>query len=137
VNQRRFVYLGIGGVIAIVLALTLTGLDDNLTYYLYPSEAVDQRAEFPDGERFRLAGIVVAGSVTEENDATSFQVSDGGADVAVVLSGPKPSLFGEEVPLLLEGAWSGDVFRADSALIRHDENYEAPDEGGAYPNTED
>lgn len=131
-NQRRFVYLGIGGVIAIVLALTVSGLDDNLTYYLYPTEAVDQRSDFPDGERFRLAGIVVSGSVTEDDDTTSFQVTDGGAYVSVVLSGPKPSLFAEEVPLLLEGAWSGDVYEADSALIRHDENYEAPEEGGAY-----
>lgn len=132
-NQRRFVYLGIGGVIAIVLALTLSGLDDNLTYYLYPTEAVDQRPDFPDGERFRLAGIVVSGTVVENDDSTSFQVTDGGANIDVVLSGPKPSLFGEEVPLLLEGAWSGEVFEADSALIRHDENYEAPEEGGAYP----
>lgn len=132
-NQRRFVYLGIGGVIAIVLALTFTGLNDSLTYYLYPSEAVDQRADFPDGERFRLAGIVVAGTVVEGDTSTSFDVTDGGADIPVVLSGPKPSLFAEEVPLLLEGAWSGDTFEADSALIRHDENYEVPEEGGAYP----
>ncbi len=131
-NQRRFVYLGIGGVIAIVLALTLSGLDDNLTYYLYPTEAVDQRIDFPDGERFRLAGTVVAGTVVEEDDSTSFHVTDGGADIPVRLSGPKPSLFAEEVPLLLEGAWSGEVYAADSALIRHDENYEVPEEGGAY-----
>jgi cytochrome c-type biogenesis protein CcmE len=133
VDHRRFVYLGIGGVIAIVLALTLTGLNDSLTYYLYPSEAVDQRAEFPDGERFRLAGIVVAGTVVEGDGSTSFAVTDGGADVPVVLNGPQPSLFAEDVPLLLEGAWSGDTFEADSALIRHDENYEVPEEGGAYP----
>jgi cytochrome c-type biogenesis protein CcmE len=132
VNQRRFVYLGIGGVIAVVLALTLSGLDDNLTYYLYPTEAVDQRSDFPDGERFRLAGTVVAGTVVEEDDSTSFQLTDGGADIPVRLAGPKPSLFAEEVPLLLEGAWSGEVYAADSALIRHDENYEVPEEGGAY-----
>jgi cytochrome c-type biogenesis protein CcmE len=98
---------------------------------------VDQRGEFPDGERFRLAGIVVAGTVTEDAETTIFHVTDGGADIEVVLSGPKPSLFGEEVPLLLEGAWSGEVFRADSALIRHDENYEAPEQGGAYRDPED
>ncbi len=132
-SHRRFVYLGIGGVIAIVLGLTMTGLGDNLTYYLYPSEAVEQKADFPDGERFRLAGIVVAGTVVENGDSTVFEVTDGGADIPVVLKGPKPSLFGEEVPLLLEGAWSGNTFAADSALIRHDENYEVPDEGGAYP----
>jgi cytochrome c-type biogenesis protein CcmE len=133
VSHRRFVYLGIGGVIAIVLALTFTGLNDSLTYYLYPSEAVDQRADFPDGERFRLAGIVVPGTVVEGEGSTAFDVTDGGADIPVVLNGPQPSLFAEEVPLLLEGAWSGDTFEADAALIRHDENYEVPEEGGAYP----
>jgi cytochrome c-type biogenesis protein CcmE len=133
VAHRRFVYLGIGGVIALVLALTLNGLNDNLTYYLYPTEAVDQRADFPDGERFRLAGTVMAGTLVEGDDRTDFKVTDGGAQIDVELAGPKPSLFAEEVPVLLEGAWSGDLFRADSALIRHDENYEAPEEGGAYP----
>ncbi|MGH8952646.1 MAG: cytochrome c maturation protein CcmE [Acidimicrobiia bacterium] len=132
-SHRRFVYLGIGGVIALVLAMTVSNLNENLTYYLYPSEAVEQRADFPDGERFRLAGMVVTGSVVEGESSTSFDVTDGGSEIAVVLSGGKPSLFGEEVPLLLEGSWSGDTFEADSALIRHDENYEVPDEGGAYP----
>jgi cytochrome c-type biogenesis protein CcmE len=131
--HRRFVYLGIGGVIALVLGLTISGLNDNLTYYLYPSEAVAQRADFPDGERFRLAGIVVAGTVVEGEGQTSFDVTDGGADIPVRLNGSKPSLFGEGVPLLLEGAWSAATFAADSALIRHDENYEVPEEGGAYP----
>lgn len=131
--HRRFVFLGIGGVIALVLALTVSNLNDNLTYYLYPSEAVAQRGDFPDGERFRLAGIVVEGTIVEGEGETSFEVTDGGDDIAVHLSGSKPSLFGEGVPLLLEGAWSGDTFEADSALIRHDENYEAPEQGGAYP----
>lgn len=131
--HRRFVFLGIGGVIALVLALTVSNLNDNLTYYLYPSEAVEQRGDFPDGERFRLAGIVVEGTIVEGEGETSFEVTDGGDVIAVNLSGSKPSLFGEGVPLLLEGAWSGDSFEADSALIRHDENYEVPEQGGAYP----
>lgn len=131
--HRRFVYLGIGGVIALVIALSINGLGDNLTYYLYPTEAVEQRADFPDGERFRLAGTVVPGTIDESSASTSFLMTDGGAVVAVTLTGSEPSLFGEEVPLLLEGAWSGDSFEADVALIRHDENYEVPEEGGAYP----
>lgn len=131
--HRRFVYLGIGGVIALVIALTINGLGDNLTYYLYPTEAVEQKADFPDGERFRLAGTVVPGTIDEGSASTSFLMTDGGAVVAVTLMGPEPSLFGEEVPLLLEGAWSGNNFEADVALIRHDENYEVPEEGGAYP----
>jgi cytochrome c-type biogenesis protein CcmE len=59
-GQRQFVLFGIVGVIALVVGITVASLNDNLTYYLYPNEAVAQRAEFPDGERFRLAGQVVA-----------------------------------------------------------------------------
>ncbi len=131
--HRRFVLLGIGGVIVLVVALTMAGLNDNLTYYLYPTEAVDQRSEFPDGERFRLAGLVVDGTLTEDGDNLRFDVTDGGATIAVILSNTPPPLFDEQVPVLVEGAWSGDVFLADSALVRHDENYELPEEGGAYP----
>lgn len=131
--HRRFVLLGIGGVITLVVALTVFSLDDNLTYYLYPTEALDQRADFPDGERFRLAGLVAVGSVTEVGEDLSFEVTDGGATIPVLLSSTPPPLFDEDVPVLVEGAWDGDVFAADNALIRHDENYQIPDEGGAYP----
>lgn len=128
-GQRQFVLFGIAGVVALVVAITVAGLNDNLTYYLYPNEAVDQRSDFPDGERFRLAGQVVAGSVAEDGDDITFDVTDGSATVRVLLVSTPPALFNEEVPVLLEGHWSGEVFTADEALIRHDENYEVPAEG--------
>ncbi len=132
--HRRFVLLGIGGVIALVITLTFVGLNDNLTYYLYPTEAHDQRADFPDGERFRLAGLVRSGSVEEVGGDLHFEVTDGGATVPVVLTGSPPPLFGDDVPVLLEGTWGGTTFQADTAIIRHDENYETPDEGN-YPDS--
>lgn len=128
-GQRQFVLFGIVGVIALVVAIMIAGLNDNLTYYLYPNEAVAQRAEFPDGERFRLAGQVVAGSLVEDGGDLAFEVTDGSATVPVVLLETPPPLFNEQVPVLLEGSWSGDLFVADEALIRHDENYEVPEEG--------
>lgn len=131
--HRRFVLLGLGGVIVLVVAITVTSLNTNLTYYLYPTEAVEQRADFSDGERFRLAGLVVEGTLIDEGDALSFDVTDGGATIAVSLKNTPPPLFDESVPVLVEGSWDGSVFRADSAIIRHDENYEVPQEGGAYP----
>ena len=131
--HRRFVLFGIGGVVALVLAVTFFGLSENLTYYLYPGEAVEQRQDFPDGERFRLAGLVVSDSITEDGDVIRFEVTDGAETIPVVLSSTPPPLFGDDVPVLLEGAWSGETFVSDSALIRHDENYEVPDEGGAFP----
>jgi len=131
-GQRRFIVLGIGGVVALVFAITFFSLDDSLTYYLYPNEAVEQRADFPDGERFRLAGLVVEDSVVEVGDDLEFEVTDGAETIPVLLSNTPPPLFDESVPVLLEGAWQGSIFEADSALIRHDENYETPEEGGAY-----
>jgi len=128
-GQRQFVLFGIAGVVALVVAITVAGLNDNLTYYLYPNEAVAQRPEFPDGERFRLAGQVVNGSVSESGEDLTFQVTDGSETIPVILVGTPPALFNEDVPVLLEGHWSGEVFTADEALIRHDENYEIPDEG--------
>jgi cytochrome c-type biogenesis protein CcmE len=128
-GQRQFVLFGIAGVVALVVAITVAGLNENLTYYLYPNEAVASRAEFPDGERFRLAGQVVNGSVSENGEDLTFEVTDGSATIPVILVGTPPALFNEDVPVLLEGHWSGEVFTADEALIRHDENYEIPDEG--------
>ncbi len=132
-DRRRALFLVLGGVIALVLVLTAASLGNNLTYYLYPTQAAEQRAQFSDGERFRLAGLVVEGSLVTERDTIEFVVTDGGADVVVVLTGTTPPLFTEGVPVLVEGAWDGEVFAADTVLIRHDENYEIPDEGGAFP----
>ena len=117
---------------ALVIAVTIFGLNENLTYYLYPNEAIDQREDFPDGERFRLAGLVVEGSLADQSDQLVFEVTDGGASIPVELTSTPPPLFAESVPVLLEGTWRDGVFVSDNALIRHDENYEVPEEGGAY-----
>lgn len=132
VDHRRFVLVGAMGVVALVAVLAVTNLASGLTYYLYPTEAVAQRADFPDGTRFRLAGQVVVGSLTEEGRLVTFDVTDGGETITVDLDGRVPPLFSEGVPVLVEGAWGGDRFAADQAVIRHDENYVVPGEGGGY-----
>lgn len=131
-NHRRFVMFGAFGVIALVATLVVTNLSQGLSYYLYPTEAVDQRAEFVDGRRFHLAGEVVPGTVEEDGPIIRFAVTDGGATIPVVLDGRVPPLFAEGVPVLVQGSWDGDRFAADEAVIRHDENYVAPEDGGAY-----
>ncbi len=131
-THRRFVLIGAIGVVALVGAVAATSLSSGLTYYLYPTEALDQRVDFPDGARFRLAGMVVEGSVAEAGTVTSFSVTDGGAAIPVDLDGRVPPLFSDGVPVLVEGAWEGGRFLADEAVIRHDENYSVPEEGGGF-----
>lgn len=128
-EHRRLIFLGIGGIVILVAAMSWVGLDDNLTYYLFPTEAVDQKADFPDGETFRLAGNVVEGTVQEDGSDLLFDVSDGGAIIPVRLIETPPPLFDDTVPVLLDGSWAGAEYRATNALIRHSENYEVPDEG--------
>lgn len=131
-NHRRFVLFGAFGVVALVVALIVTTLSSGLTYYFYPAEAVAERENFPDGTRFRLAGEVVAGSIEGDGASRAFVVTDGQVDVAVDLEGRVPPLFGDGVPVLVEGAWDRDRFAADQAVIRHDENYSTPSEGGGF-----
>ena len=131
-ERRRMALLGVGGIAAAVIAITAFSIGDNLTYYLYPTEAIERKAEFDDGTRFRLAGLVIEGSLSGSAGSLQFTVTDGGADIEVSHTGPVPPLFQEGVPVLVEGAWDGDRFVSDSAVIRHEENYEVPEEGGAF-----
>lgn len=126
-NRLFLVTAGLGILVAVVFLVRSAG--GSLEYYLYTSEAVARRADFPDGTPFRLAGIVEVGSVSEGPDGLSFVVEDGAAAVDVLLVDTPPQLFAEDVPVLLVGSWQGDRFVADQALIRHEENYEAPEEG--------
>ena len=124
-GKRLFLVLAGLGIGAAVFFLVRSAQSDRL-YYRTPSEAIDRRAEFPDGHRFRLAGIVVPGSVVESSGEYRFDVTDGASDISVVLTSTPPQLFGEDVNVLLDGHWEGNVFMSEQALIRHEETYEAP-----------
>ncbi|HEY7582790.1 MAG TPA: cytochrome c maturation protein CcmE [Acidimicrobiia bacterium] len=123
---RRFLWPALAAVAAVVIALVATSLGDNLTYYLTPSEAVAERGINSNDERFRLGGLVVEGSLTEDGNVKRFQVTDGAETINVELNAPAPPLFAEGVGVVVEGRWAGESFLADLALVRHDENYVVP-----------
>jgi cytochrome c-type biogenesis protein CcmE len=125
-GRRLYVAIAIMVMVAIAGYLITSGLIDNTVYYLFPDEAVERRADFPDGTIFRLAGIVVVGSL-DLGDPISFEVSDGADTIRVTSTGTPPQLFTENVPVLLEGSWQQGTFDATEIIIRHDENYEAPE----------
>lgn len=124
--SRKLIWPALALVAAAVMVLIATNLGNSLTYYLTPQEAVDRRTEFPDGQRFRLGGLVVVGSLTESGGVKTFDVTDGAETIQVQLTGAVPPLFAEDVGVVVEGAWRGSRFEADTALVRHDESYEAP-----------
>ncbi len=116
---------------AIIIILIAVGffafgnLNKNLVYYLTPTEAVQQRVDFPDGQRFRLGGQVVDGSIVKTATGVTFEVTDGQTVVEVDNEGSPPQLFQAGAGAVVEGAWSGDHFVSDVLIVKHDENYNA------------
>ncbi len=125
-TRRRPFLILVGAAILIAGFFLVRSIGDDLVYYLTPHEAVTQRTDFPDGRRFRLAGVVVEGSLRKGSAPMRFQITDGASTIPVVLTETPPLLFDEDVDVLLDGAWQDDHFRADGVLISHDENYQAP-----------
>ena len=131
--SRRALILPALGLLGVVVGVMVWGnLGDNLVYYLTPTEAADQRSEFAGGDRFRLGGQVVAGTLEDTLSGVTFTVGDGATSILVDHTGTPPQLFREEVGVVIEGTWDGDVFRSDVLLVRHDEQYRSPDGEGAY-----
>ena len=116
------VVLGIGS-LAVVRAL-----NDATLFFLNADEATAQRADLAD-TRFRLQGLVVPGAVAPYPGGVSFTVTFNGTDVDVEHSGDPVELFDDDIPVVLEGRWSGAgesaVFVSDRMLVKHDENYVA------------
>jgi len=77
------------------------------------------------GSRIRLGGLVKDGSVVRGNDlAVRFDVTDGENTIAVAYQGILPDLFREGQGVVTEGVLEpSGVFKADSVLAKHDENY--------------
>ena len=125
-RYRAFV-VPAGGLLVVLVGFLLWGnLNSNLVYYVEPTEAIEQRAEVGQDERFRLGGQVVAGTLVDDGTTAMFELSDGTSSVLVQHNGIPPQLFREGIGAIVEGTWSGDVFHSDALIVKHDETYEAP-----------
>lgn len=123
-KQRRLGLIGGGlAVLAIAVALMLNAFRDSIVFFNSPSEVV-QRKIGPD-TRIRLGGLVKDGSIVHGADlAVRFEVTDGKTELPVAYRGVLPDLFREGQGVIAEGTFdAGGVFKADTILAKHDENY--------------
>ena len=124
-RKRRRLYMVLGGLalLAVVIALVLSAISDNLVFFYSPSDL--QTKNVPDGRSIRIGGLVEAGSVKREADGRTldFRVTDGNNAVAVVYKGDVPDLFREGQGVVAEGKLEHGTFQAASVLAKHDENY--------------
>ncbi|WP_298445015.1 cytochrome c maturation protein CcmE [uncultured Ferrimonas sp.] len=134
-RKKRLVFATalIGGVAAIA-SLLLYALNSNLDLFYTPSEVVQGRKDsglMPEvGQRIRVGGMVVAGSV--ERDPSSlkiaFKVADTGPSITVLYDGMLPDLFREGQGIVAQGTLvKPGVLEASEVLAKHDENYMPPE----------
>lgn len=122
-RDQRLIMIGAAGVVlALAVTLTFIGLRDSVVYFVAPSE-LSERASA--GQRVRLGGLVVEGTVRRAADgAMLFAVTDGAVQVDVRYDGVLPDLFREGQGVVAEGDWTpGQAFEADRVLAKHDETY--------------
>ena len=123
-RQRMFVLFAAMGLLAIAAGLILAALQENIVFFIAPAEIAERQIE--PGQRFRIGGLVEAGSVEKqpENPTVRFRITDLRASVMVQYTGLLPDLFSEGEGVVAEGRLTADgVFVADSVLAKHDENY--------------
>ena len=123
-KQRRLTIIGAcGTVLAVALALVLFAMRDTIVFFHSPTEVAEKNVQ--PGVRFRLGGLVKEGSVVRADGKTvTFRVTDTTSDIPVTYTGILPDLFREGQGVVAEGTLQpGGLFKADTVLARHDENY--------------
>ena len=124
-KRARFVAVLVAmGILGLATMLVLRALDENLLFFVTPSDLSD--AEELVGKNLRLGGLVANGSIERsENSLTlHFVVTDGPASVPVVFTGITPDLFREGQGVIAEGVLNAQgLFTASSILAKHDETY--------------
>jgi cytochrome c-type biogenesis protein CcmE len=124
-KQRRLVLIGGSlGVLALAAALVLTALRDSIVFFNSPTDVVEKQVQ--PGTRIRLGGLVKPGTLERaDNLQVRFEVTDGKSAIRVAYRGILPDLFREGQGVIAEGALEpgGQLFKADSVLAKHDENY--------------
>lgn len=126
-HKRMWLVGGIVAGVALAAFLAMQAFRSNVMFFFDPSQVV--AGEVPAGERFRLGGMVVKGSI-EKTPGTldvHFLVTDYKHTVPVTYSKILPDLFRDGQGVVAHGTLQGGVFIADEVLAKHDEKYMPPE----------
>jgi len=128
-RQRRMALVaGIVVGVGIAGALALQAFRQNVMFYFDPSQVAAGQVQA--GQRFRLGGMVVQGSVQRVPGSLQvrFAVTDFRHSVPVQYDNVLPDLFKEGNGVVAHGRLNeSGVFVADEVLAKHDEKYMPPE----------
>lgn len=125
-HKRTAIIVGGLAAVGIAAALVLNALNSNIALYVTPSEVAAGKA--PQGQAFRIGGMVKDGSLKRDNLTVSFVITDTAKDIPVAYTGILPDLFKEGKGAVIQGRLGSDgLFKATEVLAKHDENYMPPE----------
>ena len=125
-NQKlKFI---IGGVLIslAVVYLIYTGVQSTAAYFLTVDELY-AKGEAIENRTVRVTGKVDAATIGFDNRdlILTFDVtSDTGQRMPVIFNGPKPDQMREGADAILEGKYNGEIFAAQSLLLKCPSRYE-------------
>ncbi|MEO7836376.1 MAG: cytochrome c maturation protein CcmE [Acidimicrobiales bacterium] len=125
--SRKRLWIAGAVILAALGFLVVQALGEATVYFKTADEAVAERADIGT-RRFRIEGVVVPGSVrpTSAGNGVDFEIrGQQGATVDVVHLGDPPELFQPDIPVVLEGRWSGDHYASDRIMVKHTNEYKA------------
>ena len=112
-------------VVGIAAALVLNALNSNIALYVTPTDVAAGKS--PQGQAFRIGGMVKAGSLKRDNLTVHFVVTDLVREIPVAYTGILPDLFKEGKGAVVQGRLGANGnFTASEVLAKHDENYMPP-----------
>lgn len=116
--------------VAILLAVVLIQLKENIIYFYVPREI--SQAHKQSLSPLRLGGVVKENSyaLLEGNESKvfhAFVITDGQCDIPVRYGGVLPDLFRENQGVIAQGFFQSNTFMAERVLTKHDEVYMPPE----------
>ena len=112
--------------IVLSVYLILKSLEENVVYFLSPSE-IKNLTEI-NSNKIRIGGMVKNKSIIIKSEEINFIITDFKNEVNVSYSGSVPNLFAEGKGVVAEGYLKDrSYFNAVKILAKHDENYMPPE----------
>ena len=127
-KQRLLIVLGAFAGVALAVGLLLYAISENINLFYTPQQVVS--GEAPVGQRMRVGGLVVDGTVRRDAESlkVQFDITDGAGSFTVYYHGILPDLFREGQGVVANGTLlSQDRFEATEVLAKHDETYMPPE----------
>ncbi|WP_436882722.1 cytochrome c maturation protein CcmE [Enterobacter asburiae] len=143
-KQRLWTAVAVLAGVGLTVGLMLYALRSNIDLFYTPGEILygkgEQQQMPSNGERLRVGGYVLPGSVKRDHSSllVTFTLYDAKGQVNVSYDGILPDLFREGQGVVVQGVLdSSRHVQAKQVLAKHDENYTPPEISQAMKPSED